>query len=214
LTRFDYLILGDLRRAIARRSHGILGRVLDYGCGGKPYEPLFKHCDRYEGADFPGNLSAAWPLDEKGRLPEQLAASFDAVVSFQVLEHAPDAAAYLGECRRVLRSNGHLLLTTHGIWEYHPGPYDVQRWTMEGLIRMMEANDFETMHTEAITTRLRSLLQQLQILVYRGRVPGRTFLTVFLNLLGLMCTRSAPTKDDRHSLAICYLYFGRRKTHP
>lgn len=39
-------------------------------------------------------------------------ASFDLVVSFQVLEHVPDAPAFLGELKRVLRPEGSIILTT------------------------------------------------------------------------------------------------------
>lgn len=39
-------------------------------------------------------------------------ASFDAIVSFEVFEHLENAAAYLTECRRVLRAGGRLLLST------------------------------------------------------------------------------------------------------
>jgi len=46
----------------------------------------------------------------------------DVVVSFQVLEHIRDVSLYPRECERVLRSRDQLLLTTHGIWEYHPTP--------------------------------------------------------------------------------------------
>ena len=214
LTQFDYIILSDLRASIARAVDSITGRILDYGCGQKPYRPLFTGDAGYEGADFPGNPHADWTLDVRGHLPAELTATFDAIVSFQVLEHVPNVSAYLQECRRVLRPDGQLLLTTHGIWEYHPGPYDVQRWTMEGLIRILESHRFETLRCEAITTRLRSLLQQLQILIRDCRVPGRRFATCALNLLAAFCPRSTAAVDDQGSLAICYLYLGRKKVLP
>jgi SAM-dependent methyltransferase len=213
-TQFDYIILSDLRASIAGVVDSIAGRILDYGCGQKPYQPLFTGCVSYEGADFPGNPCADWTLDERGHLPAQLRASFDAVVSFQVLEHVPNVPAYLEECRRVLRPDGHLLLTTHGIWEYHPGPHDVQRWTMEGLIRTIEPHGFEIIHCQAITTRVRSLLQQWQLLVRDSRIPGRRFAICALNLLAGWCRRSAAAADDRGSLAICYLFLGRKRTLP
>lgn len=39
-------------------------------------------------------------------------ASFDAVISFQVIEHIEDASSYLGEVRRVLKPGGRFILTT------------------------------------------------------------------------------------------------------
>ncbi len=40
---------------------------------------------------------------------------------------------YLSECFRVLRPGGQLLLSTHGVFPYHPDPVDLWRWTCEGL---------------------------------------------------------------------------------
>ena len=213
-TQFDYIILSDLRDSITRVARSVRGRVLDYGCAWEPYKALFKECVSYEGADFSDNPYAKWVLDERGQLPKELTAAFDAVVSTQVLEHVPDVPLYLEECRRVLRPDGHLLLTTHGIWEYHPGPYDLQRWTMEGLIRLVEGHGFETIHCEAITTHIRSLLQQLQLLLRDWRIRGSRALIFIVNLLSCLCARSATAGSDRRSLAICYLYFGRKKGYP
>jgi SAM-dependent methyltransferase len=71
------------------------------------------------------------------RLPPE-AADYDFVLSTQVLEHAEDPTTYLQECCRVLRPGGHLLLTTHGIFEDHALPHDYWRWTAGGLQRMIE----------------------------------------------------------------------------
>ena len=40
------------------------------------------------------------------------ASSFDVIVSFEVFEHLEDAAAYLSQCKQVLRPGGRLLLST------------------------------------------------------------------------------------------------------
>ena len=53
-----------------------------------------------------------------------------------------DLPWYLGECRRVLRPGGWLLLSTHGTWLYHPHPTDFRRWTADGLVREIEAHGF------------------------------------------------------------------------
>ena len=42
-------------------------------------------------------------------------------------------ARYLAECFRVLRPGGRLLLSTHGMFVYHPDPDDYWRWTCAGL---------------------------------------------------------------------------------
>jgi SAM-dependent methyltransferase len=134
-TDHDWLVQTRLASAIleALPALGHTGaRVLDFGAGCMPYRDDFLAAGYgYIGADIDGSCDIR--IDADGRLP--LAdASVDAVVSFQVLEHVADIAQYLAEARRVLRSDGRLLLSTHGSWPYHPHPTDYRRWTRDGLI--------------------------------------------------------------------------------
>ena len=108
------------------------GRVLDYGCAEVPYRGFFAADVDYVAADLPGNPHATLVLDEDGTIPLP-DDSFDAVMSTQVLEHVTDPAGYLAECFRVLRPGGRLLLSTHGIFIYHPDPVDLWRWTSGGM---------------------------------------------------------------------------------
>src|SRR5262249_31313598 len=99
----------------------------------------------------------------------------DGVVSCQVLEHVWDLDWYLGQCHRLLRPGGWLLLSTHGSWLYHPHPTDYRRWPGDGLVRELEERGF---HVEAVlpvvgplawTTQfrllgLRHLLQRVPVL--------------------------------------------------
>jgi SAM-dependent methyltransferase len=154
-----YIHLTDVREAMLRRAPEVSGRILDYGCGMMPYAALFRNATSYVGADFPDNTKAHLHLDGEGRLPAD-AGDYDAVISTQVLEHVPDVSLYLSECRRVLAARkGVLVLTTHGIWEYHPNPQDLFRWTHEGLVTTLERHGFETRSIEPLTTGLRALFQ-------------------------------------------------------
>jgi len=211
LSQWDYIVLRDLSRAIEEYAPGMSGRILDYGCGVKPYAPMFSRSESYEGADFTTNRDAEWMFDDDGRLPPDLSSTFDAVVSFQVLEHVRDVSLYLRECERVLRGRGQLLLTTHGIWDYHPHPHDFSRWTMEGLKLLVEGQGFGEVECRAVTVRLRSILQQIQILL-RGRrlLGGARALRVALNGLADMLGGLYWSRSDDGSLAICYLIHARK----
>ena len=103
--------------------------VVDLDCGDMPHRPLFKRLGcRYVGCDLdeaPVRIESGAPVS----LPD---AASHGVVSFQVLEHVRDLDWYLGECRRLLRPDGWLLLSTHGAWLYHPQPTDYRRWTRQG----------------------------------------------------------------------------------
>ena len=107
-------------------------RVLDYGCGTRPYEDWFRGAGaQYLGADIDGRHEVLVRADGTLVAPD---GAFDLVTSFQVLEHIWDLATYLGESHRVLKRGGWLVLSTHGNWFYHPHPGDYRRWTAEGQI--------------------------------------------------------------------------------
>src|SRR5581483_7858547 len=105
--------------------------IVDMGCGNSPYELLFRgEGTVYVKCDLEGAVDYILRPGEQVSLAD---GSADGVVSFQVLEHVADLDWYLGECRRVLRPGGWLLLSTHGVWLYHPHPTDYRRWTHDGL---------------------------------------------------------------------------------
>ena len=133
--------LSDWIRAEAEAIHAERGpyRLLDVGCGVKPYYPWFEpYVSEYvgldieanEGADVHGTIEAI-PLED---------ASFDAVLCSQVLEHCDDPAQGVRELRRVVKPGGRVLLSTHGVQVYHPAPHDLWRWTHEGLERLFLTN--------------------------------------------------------------------------
>lgn len=123
--------------ACAGRGGG--ARVLDVGCGVKPYFPFFAgRVDEYVGVDIGDNPAAdvAGTVEDLP-LPD---GSFDLVLCTQVLEHCDDPAAAVRELRRVTAPGGRVLASTHGVQVYHPSPQDLWRWTHTGLRRLFEAN--------------------------------------------------------------------------
>ena len=116
-----------------RAPHG--SRVLDIGCGVKPYYPFFASAaSAYVGVDVVENPAA----DVLGAV-EQLPfddGSFDIVLCIQVLEHAEEPATAVRELRRVAAPGGRVLASTHGVQVYHPSPVDFWRWTHAGLERL------------------------------------------------------------------------------
>jgi SAM-dependent methyltransferase len=114
-------------------------RVLDVGCGVKPYRPFFVDvASEYVGVDVVANPVAEL-LGPVEALPVA-DASFDVVLCTQVLEHADDPAQAVRELRRVTAPGGRVLASTHGVQVYHPSPVDYWRWTHTGLRRLFEEN--------------------------------------------------------------------------
>jgi SAM-dependent methyltransferase len=114
------------------RAQDVRGqRVLDVGAGDRPYRSLFPDAVAF---DLPGNPHAelhgqidAIPVED---------ASFDVALCLQVLEHVPDPGAAVRELHRVVRPGGRVLLSTHGVYPFHPNPDDLWRWTSQGLERL------------------------------------------------------------------------------
>jgi SAM-dependent methyltransferase len=144
----DWMVLSRLTRVIellAAQEVRSGDKALDFGCGSKPYEPLFRAAGvEYHGADF--DTGAELPIDANGVIacPDAYA---DLVLSFQVLEHVRDLETYFNEARRVLKPGGRMILSTHGTWFYHPHPEDHRRWTRTGLVNELESNGFEVLET-------------------------------------------------------------------
>ena len=118
------------------RAQDVTGqRVLDVGCGDRPYDELVPGA---VGFDVPGNPRAdihgsidAIPVED---------GAFDVALCLQVIEHVPDPAAAVRELRRVVHPGGRVLLSTHGVYPFHPNPDDLWRWTHQGLERLFAAN--------------------------------------------------------------------------
>lgn len=166
----DYLILSDVNALVLKLAPEFQGDVFDYGCGGAPYEPLFARCRSYVKADVVPGPRVDRLLGSDG-LTQEADASYDWVFSTQVLEHVPDPAAYLAECRRLLRPGGQLLLSTHGLFPEHGCPYDFQRWTADGLVRAARVAGFEVLAGGKLTAGVRGAVQLLHHCVWGLRPP-------------------------------------------
>lgn len=113
-------------------------RLLDVGCGAKPYAPFFAgNVAEYIGVDVANPAAELEGTVEAIPVPDE---SFDLVLCTQTLEHADDPARAVRELRRVVAPGGRVLLSTHGVQVYHPNPDDLWRWTHAGLERLFREN--------------------------------------------------------------------------
>jgi SAM-dependent methyltransferase len=202
-------ILGRLQHIINSDSLSPGKTVLDYGCGSRPYETLFSQKFKdYVGADIAGNPKADLTIGSEGQVPAPNE-SFDCVLSSQVLEHVVSPQIYLKEAYRVLREGGHLIVSTHGIWPYHPDPTDFWRWTIDGLQREIQRAGFEIVMVQSVFGLESSALQLWQDATYE-RLPGflqPLYTRFFQTLIGLIESRHPDKVSNDASV---YIVLARR----
>ena len=130
-----------LLREILKTVPYVKGRLLDIGCGEKPYLGIFSgHVATYTGIDTPQSLHKSDAVDifaNAHRLPFRRD-SFDTVLCLEVLEHVEKPLEVLREIYAVLRKGGVLILSAPQNYWLHRDPADFYRFTQDGLIELME----------------------------------------------------------------------------
>jgi SAM-dependent methyltransferase len=204
-----YLHLVDLKRALQPRLEQARGRWLDFGAGRSPYGRWMTGAE-LQYADFPSDAGFGAGLDytlEPGRPCPAPDEWFDGILSTQVLEHVDDPSAHLSDALRMLKPGGELLLTTHGIWEDHPCPLDLYRWTTQGLRHDLRTAGFDVMECLPLTCGVRGLLQQLTLemdkVKWRDRSIGPTGRYFGINglLLGAFRLYARSRREALHRYA-------------
>lgn len=143
LLHFQFLPYYYFRRDIRRDGKKLAGRLLDVGCGNKPYHPFLQNVQRYVGLDYPLTQAIqdfqARPevFGDARRLPFAQG-SFDAVLCAQVLEHVNQPGQVLAEIGRVLRPGGCGILSVPFIYNVHVGPHDFFRFSPFGIRELVE----------------------------------------------------------------------------
>lgn len=201
-----YFARAGLCNAMTEFAPALSGRLLDVGCGSKPYRPLFK-VDEYVGLDIDSETSrlrgvADYLYDGKAFPFED--ASFDAVLCNQVLEHVFNPDEFLSEIRRVLKPGGKLLLTVPFVWDEHEQPYDFARYSTFGLRALFEKQGLRIVEHKKLgadTSILFQLANAYLFKVTQGLPRRLNFLLTItvmasINLSGLVARRLLPGNPD------------------
>jgi len=131
----------------------LYGRLIDIGCGTKPYKTLLApYVTEHVGLDRVDPFNQRAEVDLVGTAYEIPASdgSFDSALSTAALEHLAEPQAALTECHRVLKAGGIAVYTVPFIWHLHAEPWDYFRFSKYGLKHLFEKAKFEVVEITAM----------------------------------------------------------------
>jgi SAM-dependent methyltransferase len=188
-----FLIRYPLFKSIKKYAPQLTGKLMDFGCGSKPYENLFT-ADSYTGVDVQksGHNHSHSKVDvfyDGKTLPFE-DGYFESVFSSEVLEHLFEPEALLKEINRVMKPGGKLLLTAPFAWNEHEMPFDYARYTSNGIKHLLVKNGFEIVEFCKTGNFTRVLFQLWILYIYefgkRGGKAGIAFVMLFIAPLNLV----------------------------
>lgn len=164
-----FLAKNYLRGAMNACVPYVYGKVLDIGCGKKPYENLFQDkSEHYFGLDYPEEGNHLVKMDIVGdaqNLPVK-SDSINSVLCNQLLEHLPESNQFFSEISRVLKKDGYLLLTVPFFWGLHEEPRDYFRFTKYGLEHLCNKHDLEIIKIKKLGGFLSMITQRFNDLLF------------------------------------------------
>lgn len=205
-----YLIRNRLLKSIASKASSLKGDLLDFGCGSKPYRPLFA-VEKYIGIDFenPAHPHQNEQIDifYDGKTLPFPDNSFDAVFSSEVFEHVFNLEEILREISRVMKPGANILVTCPFAISEHEVPNDYARYTSFALKHLFEKNGFTVVSFEKSGNSVETVFQlwvmyiHLHITPYVRKIPllrsAFRFITYSsLNILALLFSKILPDRRD------------------
>lgn len=164
-------------------------RVLDVGCGDKPYASLFAHTAAYIGVEIePGPkvdvVAPAWKLP----FPDH---SFDVLFSTQVLEHVSRLSETITEMQRVVKPGGKVFISAPLTFIEHGTPYDFWRFTRYGFQHLFQ--NFTIVKIKGLNGFLNTICRLMNTFFQYIPVPHILLSPIFLwfNVWGVVADTAA-----------------------
>jgi SAM-dependent methyltransferase len=146
------VLVGSLKQVAPRAR----GRLLDVGCGNRPYEDYFRpYIAEYLGIEHEATFETT-SAGNGARRPDILYdgvklpfpdRTFDTILNVQVLEHTPYPGRLVCEMSRVLTDEGLLILVAPFQFRLHEQPHDYFRYSSHGLHHLCEEAGLDVLET-------------------------------------------------------------------
>lgn len=213
-------VLAPFRRAFHRRVPGeiecfppidhdleefrplLKGRVLNAGAGVREVSHLI------DGELV--NQDISWPGDDRTNIhivsPLHIIPvaddHFDAILCIAVIEHVENPEEVTTELYRVLKPGGHLVLEVPFLQPEHKVPTDFQRYTRDGLERLVTKRGFRLVRTKGLFTVYHTLYWQAHIWLHTKRSP--LYLLGRIVLLPWLLSRARRSRTYNERMATGY----------
>lgn len=201
-----YFARKGLYRNVSDLVINLNGKLLDIGCGTKPYRNICQ-VNEYIGLeiDDEGNRNHSHadvfydgktiPFDDN---------TFDSILPNQVFEHVFNPNDFLKEINRVTKTGGVFLMTVPFVWDEHEQPYDYARYSSFGLKHILSENGFEIIEQRKSNNGLEVIFQLLNDYIFKKTVTKSRYLNLLfmlmlmapINVLGLIFSKILPRNND------------------
>lgn len=157
------------------KNSGLVGSLLDFGCGSMQYKSIFQNVSKYIGLDIEGAEKNGFVADGvvyyDGKIIPFEDEQFDSVIAVEVLEHVEDLELSLKEINRILKPDGKFIFTVPMTFPLHLEPWDYRRFTKYGIENELKKSGFSNIYIQNSTC-VDDTLRRMKI-VELGRDTGR-----------------------------------------
>lgn len=201
-----YFTRKGIYKGVEQYAGFLSGKLLDFGCGDKPYKKLIK-VEEYIGLDIEesGHDHKNEKIDvfyDGKTIPFQ-DDYFDSVFSSEVFEHVFELENVLQEINRVCKMNGHFLLTVPFVWNEHEVPYDYGRYTSFGIKYLLKKHGFEIVEYSKTSNYVETLFQMWNTYIFQYILRNKTLQALFtpfliapFTILGIVFSTILPKNDS------------------
>jgi SAM-dependent methyltransferase len=205
-----YFVRTGLKEGVLKFAPQLSGRMMDFGCGSKPYRIAF-NVTEYIGVDYenPGHPHTNEQIDVfyDGKSIPFPDGHFDSILCSEVFEHIFNLKEILRELYRVLKPGGKMLITCPFVWNEHEVPHDFARYTRFALESMINETGFKIVEFHKAGNFITTIFQLITLYfftVFKGpwrkvfflRWFYKVFCFLLPNLIGVIANRIFVKNDS------------------